>query len=187
MAVNLVRKLWTVDEYEEMIEKGILDKYDHVELIRGEIIEKMPIGVRHAGCVTDLEALFRHLLDDETVTIYGQNPVQMLDDSEPEPDVALLRGHRKIYRQRRPTARDVILLVEVSDSTLATDRRVKIPMYAEAGITDVWLVNLDKDVVEVYSEPVGSKYKKMALVRRGKVLTLPGGLPGSISVDEVLG
>lgn len=187
MAVSLARKLWSIDEYEQMIEKGILDKYDRVELIRGEIVEMAPIGVRHAACVTNLEALFHTLLDKETATVYGQNPVQLPVASEPEPDVALLKGHRSLYRHRRPTAEDVLLLVEASDSTLATDRRVKLPLYAEANIGEVWLVNLDKDVVEVYSEPVGGKYEKMALVGRGEMLALPGGLRGQISVDEVLG
>jgi len=79
------------------------------------------------------------------------------------------------------------LLVEVADSTLGADRAVKIPLYAEAGIPEVWLVNLEKDVIEVYSEPAGGQFEKLILVGRGKSVALPGGLPGTISVDEVLG
>src|SRR5437588_1580611 len=114
MAVGLIRKLWTVAEYEEMIEKGILDKYDRVELIRGEIVEMAPIGVRHASCVNDLNALFGRLLD-ETVIVSVQNPIVLPNDSEPQPDIALLKGHRSLYRRKRPTAEDVLLLVEVAD------------------------------------------------------------------------
>ncbi len=187
MAVSLALKLWTVKEYEQMIEKGILDEDDRVELIRGEIVEMAAIGVRHAACVNNLNTLFHELLDSETVTVSVQNPVLLLRDSEPEPDVALFRGHRSLYKNRRPIAEDVLLLVEVADSTLATDRRVKVPLYAEAGIPDAWLVNVDKDVIEVYSEPADGKYQKMALARRGETLAFPGGLPGAISVDQVLG
>ncbi len=183
---SLARKLWTVDEYEQMIEKGILTEDDRVELIKGEIVEMAAIGPRHAMCVMRLDELFHELLR-RTVLISVQNPIRLPDYSEPEPDLALLKRRSDEYSHEHPKADDILLLVEVSDSTLATDRRVKVPLYAEAGIAEVWLVNLDKDVVEVYSEPTGGKYEKMALARRGEALVLPGGLPGQISVAEVLG
>src|SRR5437879_4283597 len=102
MTTGLARKLWSVAEYEEMIEKGILDKYDRVELIRGEVVKMAPIGVRHAGCVTGLDTLF-HRLPDEMVTVSVQNPIVLPDDSEPQPDVALLKGHWSLYVRKRPT------------------------------------------------------------------------------------
>ena len=185
MAISLPRKLWTVDEYELMIEKGILDEDDNVELIKGEIVEMAPIGLRHAGCVTALQTLF-HDLVGEMATVSVQNPVQLPDDSEPQPDIALLKGGWRSFMHKRPTASDVLLLVEVSDSTLAADRGVKLPLYAEAGIREVWIVNLDNDVIEAYSQPSGGKYTTAALMGRGQSLALPAGLPGQISVDEVL-
>lgn len=186
MAVSLARKLWTIDKYEQMIEKGILDEDDRVELVGGEIVETAPIGIRHAACVIALEELFRELLG-KTVTVSGQNPVRLPNNSEPEADVALLKGPRKLYTRRRPTVGDVLLLVEVSDTTRGTDRGVKVPLYAEAGIPQVWIVNLDEDLIEVYSEPAGGQYRRASRVGRGGMLALPDGLEGSISVDEVWG
>ncbi len=186
MVVSLARKLWSVDEYERMIEKGILTKDNRVELIRGDIVEMAPIGIRHAACVVALQELFQELLG-RAVTVSVQNPIRLPDDSEPEPDVALLRGPSSLYRRRRPQAEDLLLLVEVSDATLATDREVKLPLYAEAGIPQVWLVNLDKDRIEVYTEPLGGRYGRMVIAGRGAVLYMPAGLPGEIAVDGVFG
>jgi Uma2 family endonuclease len=185
MLTGLARKLWTIDEYERMIEEGILDKDDRVELIKGEVVEMTPIGVRHAACVTNLEALF-YKLPESLVTVRGQNPIQLPDDSEPQPDVVLLKGHRSLYARRRPTADDVILLVEVSDSTLRIGRNVKLPLFANAGIPEVWIVNLEEDVIEVYSEPTDNVYQKVWVAGKGSSVPLPGGLVGAVSVDEVL-
>jgi Uma2 family endonuclease len=186
MAVSLARKLWSADEYERLIENGILDEDNRVELIRGDIVELPPIGIRHAACVVALGELFHELLD-RMVTVSVQNPIRLPDDSEPQPDIALLRGHRSLYTRRRPTAGDVLLLVEVSDTTPATDREVKVPLYAGSGIPQVWVVNLDSEAIEVYSEPVGEKYQKVTFVARGEKLALPGGMAGEIALDEVLG
>lgn len=186
MAISLPRKLWTVDEYERLIEEGTLTKYDRVELIKGEIVDMAPIGLRHISCVINLDDLFHELLG-RTVTVSVQNSVRLPDDSEPQPDVALLKGHRSLYKQHRPSAEDVLLLVEVADSTLATDRSVKVPLYAEAGIPEVWVVNLDEDAIEIYSEPVGGRYIRTSVVGRGEMLALPGDLEGSVSMNEVLG
>src|SRR5438046_2761083 len=120
MAVELIRKLWTVDEYEEMIEKGILDKYDRVELIRGEIVEMVPIGARHATCVRRFEELFHESLG-RTVIISVQSPILLHDNSEPQPDLALLERRTDEYSHEHPKAEDVLLIVEVADTTLATD------------------------------------------------------------------
>lgn len=188
MAASLPRKLWTVGEYEQLVEKGVLDEDDRVELIRGEIVEMAPVGTRHISCVINLQALF-HRLSPDIVTVSVQNPVRLPNDSEPQPDVALLKGPRSRYKEHRPSSEDVLLLVEVSDSTLGSDRYVKAPLYAEAGIPEVWVVNLDKGVIEVFSQPAGGRYKRTSTVGRGETLAiaLPGGLAESISVDEVLG
>lgn len=186
MAVTLTRKLWTVDEYEEMIEKGILDEDDRVELIRGEIVKMAAIGPRHATCIRRLEKLFYGLLDEAGI-VSGQNPIRLPNDSEPEPDVALLRQRVGDYVQTHPTVEDVYLVVEVAVSTLATDRSEKIPMYAEAGIVEAWIVSLEEDVIEVYSNPDNGEYKTMRVAQRGETIALPASLPGVVSVDEVLG
>ncbi|MBF6614552.1 MAG: Uma2 family endonuclease [Chloroflexi bacterium] len=186
VAIELARKLWTIEEYEEIIEKGILDKYDHVELIRGEIVNMAPIGMRHVVCVARLDSLF-HKLPEREVAIFVQSPIQLQNNSMPEPDVALLRGPLGAFAHRRAIAQDVILLVEVADSTLATDRSVKVPLYAEAVVTEVWIVNLDEEVIEVYSEPEGGKYGSVRRLGRGEEVALPAELEGSVRVEEVLG
>src|SRR5438128_11861822 len=126
MAVTPTRKLWTTDEYERMIEMGILGKDDRVELINGEILQTAPIGIRHAACVVALQELLHKQLAD-IATISTQNPIQLPGDSEPQPDIAVLKGKSRLYRRRRPAPDDVLRLIEVSDSTLAGDRPVKLP------------------------------------------------------------
>lgn len=186
MATGLARKLWSIEEYERMIELGILGKDDHVELIRGEIVEKAPISTHHAACVMRLGEIF-HGLSQRTVIISIKNPIQFLTNSVPEPDVALLKRRNDHYANQRPTANDVLLLVDVSDSTTATDRRDKIPLYAEAGIPEVWLVNVDEGVIEVFANPVGGAYMETRRASSGEELALPGELQGKISVGEGLG
>jgi Uma2 family endonuclease len=186
MATGLARKLWSIEEYERMIELGILNKNHHVELIRGEIVEMAPIGLRHVACVSRLQEIFYNLLG-MSVTIFGQSPVRLPNDSEPEPDVSILRRREDHYEMLRPTPQDILLLIEVSDSTLMTDRRNKIPLYAEAGVSEVWLVNLDEGAIEVYSKPTRGVYSKTRRAMRGEELLLPDALQGSINVDKVLG
>jgi Uma2 family endonuclease len=186
MATGLPLKLWTVDEYEEMIERGILRDDDRVELIRGEIIQMTPIGPKHASCVRRLDDLFHDLLA-KSVYISVQSPVRLPDNSEPQPDVALLRRAEGNYEQRHPAAEDIYLLIEVSDTTYNADHDVKIPLYAEAGVLEAWIVNLEGDTIEVYSELVGGVYRKAWVAIRGDILPLPDGLAGAVSVDEVLG
>jgi Uma2 family endonuclease len=186
MAVELVRKLWTIEEYEMMIEKGVLTKDNRVELIKGEIVEMAPIGMRHAYCVAALSRIFSRLPENVAV-VWVQSPIQLPNDSEPEPDVALLRGPLQSYAHRRATAQDAILVVEVADTTLASDRGVKVPLYAEAGISEMWVVNMDEKTIEVYSEPAVGRYQNLRVAHKGDRLELPEGLRGQISVDEVLG
>jgi Uma2 family endonuclease len=186
MATGLPLKLWTIDEYEEMIARGILGEDDRVELIRGEIVEMTPIGMRHAGCVTSVQRIFDRLPED-LASAWVQNPVRLPNGSMPQPDITLLKGPVGPYKKRRPIAEDVIVAVEVSDSSLRSDRSVKLPIYAEAGILEAWIVNLEDDVIEVYSEPSYGMYQKVLVAGKGSAIPLPAGLLGVISVDEVLG
>jgi hypothetical protein len=182
--MGLPRKVWTIDEYERMIEAGILTKDIHVELIRGDIVEKAYISPRHANCVNRLSSIFHSLLG-RTAIIWNQNAVVMLG-SEPEPDIVLLKYRDDYYGDRRPVVADVFLVGEVADITLATDRNIKMPLYAEAGMSEAWIVNLEEDVIEVYSEPADGAYQKKRVARKGSSVPLPGGLTGVLSVDEEL-
>ena len=175
------------DEYQRMIEAGILMEGDRVELIEGEIIKMSAMGTRHAECVD-------RLLDDlinqgvnRVARIRVQNPIGIKDHSEPEPDIALLRRKAGFYAQAHPTPADVLLLIEVCDSTVKYDREVKVPLYTKAGIPEVWLVILPEDVVEVYAQPVNGVYQEARKARRSESI-VAGLVPNlTLSVDAILG
>jgi Uma2 family endonuclease len=186
MVVQIERILFTADQYEKMIEAGILEEGDNVELLRGEIVKMAPIGLRHAGCVARLVSIFGARLG-ASVIVWPQNPIRLADDTEPEPDVALLKPSPDFYSKGRPRPQDVLLLVEVADSSLEKDQTIKVPMYAQAGIDLLWIVNLIGDVVEVYASPVNGTYTELRRVGRGETLSLPVAQGINVSVDEILG
>ena len=159
MARELAKRWISADEYERMGEAGIFSQDARLELIEGEIFEMSPIGSPHASCVKFLSELL-HLLFAKTLTISVQDPIRLSDFSEPQPDVALLRRRDDFYRGAHPTAADVLLVVEVADTTVVTDRSVKVPLYARAGIPEVWLVNIPDEQVEIYSDPSGDSYMR---------------------------
>lgn len=170
MLIQLERHTFTTDSYHQMIEAGILTENDRVELIQGELITMSPIGIRHAACVNKLtRKLSKHFLDQAIVSV--QNPIELSAISEPEPDVALLVYRDDFYADRLPTADDVHLLIEVSDTTLTFDRTVKLRMYAEAGVPEVWLVNLIDNAIEIYRQPEANQYGQRMRVGKGGVVT----------------
>ncbi|MCC6491537.1 MAG: Uma2 family endonuclease [Pirellulales bacterium] len=142
---------FSLADYDQMIDHGILVENDRVELIRGEIIEKISIGEWHAACVRRLTRIFSVRLADRAA-VSVQNPVR-LSDSEPEPDISLLKPRTDDYVSYHPTAADALLVIEVADATLEIDRTVKRELYAENGIAEYWIVNLCDRTVEVHREP----------------------------------
>jgi len=164
-----------------MIRAGILTENDRVELIRGELLDKMPIGDAHVEVVNRLTRKFTKLLD-ESVTVSIQNPL-VLADSEPEPDVALYT--RKSPGKARPG--DVYLVIEVADSSLDFDRTVKLPLYAEAGIRELWIVNLLDQRLEVYRQPqLDGTYALVSSLQPGEEVQ-PLAFPAlRLSVSEIL-
>lgn len=186
MSVEIARHSFTVDEFERMGAAGIFHPDDRLELIGGEIIEMSPIGSSHAACVKFLSALL-HRLFGETLIISTRDPIRLNDFSQPQPDVALLRWRGDFYRGAHPTPADVLLVVEVADTTVETDRRMKIPLHAGAGIPEVWLVNIPGERIEVYSDPEGKTYRQVRRFgrgRRARSQTLEG---FGVGVEEVLG
>ena len=175
---------FTVERYDAMIDAGILDENDRVELIRGEIVPKMPIGDRHSACLMRLNEYLVQAIGKRAM--FGiQNPI-VFADSEPEPDVSVVRRKDNYYADGKPRAADILLIIEVADSSLEFDREDKLPIYAEAGIPEYWIVNLIDDVIEVYRDPHRSTYATTSLVRRGESLA-PQGLPDvTIAVSDVL-
>ncbi len=152
------KRRWTAEEYLKMAEVGILAPSEKLELIDGEIYKKMsPVGLPHFWCVNRLTKLFERTLGDK-VFVSVQNPLWLDEYNEPEPDVVLLP---MMNMQARPCAKDALLVVEVSDSTLNLDRKVKLPLYAKFEVAEVWLVNLTEACVEVYREPKDGAYRQM--------------------------
>jgi Uma2 family endonuclease len=184
MSVQIARRHFNVTEYYRMMEAGILSESDHVELIDGEVIEVSPIGSRHAACVDRLNRLFNKL---EDVIVRVQSPVRLDEFSEPQPDITLLRPRPDFYAQGHPAPSDVLLVVEVADSSTEFDRVVKLPLYAEALLSEFWLVNLPDEKIEIFSQPANNTYQRSQGLGRGDFVTSQA-LPGlSLSVDSILG
>lgn len=169
-----------------MAEVGLLSEDSRVELIEGEIIELSPIGSTHAGTVNRSSAFFhRHLSDIVIVSVH--DPVRLGDFSEPQPDLAFLKPRKDFYSKSHPTPEDVLVVIEVADTSVYYDRNVKLPLYARAGIPEAWLMILRKDVIEVHSQPKNGKYQKVQRLKRGKTLVSPA-IPGfSCKVEDLLG
>jgi Uma2 family endonuclease len=167
MALQVARRRFTVGEYYRMADVGILNEDDRVELVDGEIVEMPPIGPGHGGCVNCLVWLFGQSLAGAAI-VRVQNPIHLDEHNEPQPDVALLRPRTDFYRTRHPEPGDVLLIVEVADTSAAFDRRVKLPLYARFGIPEVWLVDLGKATIRVQRDPSPAGYRTARTVRRGE-------------------
>ncbi|MBI4319246.1 MAG: Uma2 family endonuclease [Chloroflexi bacterium] len=186
MALQLTRRRFTVSEYHQMAEAGILGEDDRVELIDGEVTEMTPIGRRHAACVARLNKLFVQLLGDAAV-VWPQNPVDVSEWSEPQPDLALLRPSADFYAAGHPTPVDVLLLVEVAERSAGQDRRIKVPLYSRSGIPEFWLIDLQKEIVTVYRDPTPRGYSTSRVFRRGDQI-VPAAFPDrSLDVAAILG
>jgi Uma2 family endonuclease len=180
------KRQFTVTEYRRIADAGVFTPDDRVELLEGEIIEMPPIGSRHAACVDRLNRLFSRLAGGDVV-VRIQNPLLLSDRSEPLPDVQLLSGSPERYVEEHPRPADVLLLVEVSDTSLQFDRAVKLPAYAAAGIQEVWIVDLAAAQVEVYRDPLPDGYQSRTLASGEDQLT-PQALPSfTASVRQIIG
>ena len=186
MFVQVLRRKFTVKQYHKMVESGILSENDRVELIRGEVIEMSPIGLRHAAFVKRLNRLFYCKLGDR-VFVGVQDPVELDDTSEPQPDVVLLQPREDFYESSPPQSSNIFLLVEVADTTVQYDREVKIPLYVENNIAEVWLVDINGQFVEVYREPTSDTYQTVRKLEKGTRLSVLAFPDVTIIVDEVLG
>jgi Uma2 family endonuclease len=186
MAVQVLRRRFSVEEYYLMAKAGILNEDDRVELIDGEIVEMAPIGSPHAGYVDRLNRLFTLRLGERGI-VRVQNPVRLSEHSEPLPDLALLRPRDDFYATAHPGPADVLLLIEVADTSVDYDREVKARLYARAGITEYWLVDLPEQRIEVYRDPAAGEYRQVRLVRRGERL-VPEAFPSlELSSSDILG
>jgi len=166
VAVERARRPFTVSEYERMAEVGILGPHERVELIRGEIVEMSPIGPRHIAFVTSLTHLLVRSFDGRAL-VSVQSPVVVADDSMLQPDLVLLRLRQPFHQPdkvSRPTQDDVLLVIEVAESSLRYDRIVKLRLYAEVGLPEYWVVDGEADAVEVYRDPAVQGYRSVERV-----------------------
>lgn len=179
-----MRLRFSVDEYYKMIELGMLKDYEKAEIIEGELIQKMTIGDRHALAVDLLNRFFIKNVSDN-IRVGVQNPLRISDFNEPEPDI-VLSDLTKYDGKRHPRPEEVILVVEVSDATLKYDRDVKLPLYAEAGIYEVWIVNLKKNIIEVHQDPINDIYQTIKIFKSGEVISSTVLTDLSFEVDKIL-
>ena len=173
MAVAVAKRLINVDEYYKMAEVGILKPTDHVELIYGEIYNMSPIGSKHAGIVKKSAKLFNELFKNEVI-LGIQNPVRLSIDSEPEPDISILKYKAHFYMNAHPSPKDILAIIEVTDSTIKYDKEVKAPLYASHGIPIYWIIDIEHSVIEVLTNLVNDIYIDKKIYHSGDELTLLG-------------
>ena len=159
--IEIEQRLINVKEYHQMSEVGILEEKG-IELINGKIFKMSPIGTKHTACVKKINAILNKILPNSAI-IGIQDPVKLNDISEPEPDVSILHFEENYYANAHPTPKDVILLIEVADTTIDYDRAIKAPLYAEALITEYWLVDLNTKQITLYQNPKGGLYRKSSI------------------------
>jgi Uma2 family endonuclease len=184
MTVQIVRRPFTVADYARMRETGILSEDDRVELIDGEVRVMSPIGPIHAAIVKRLNTILNRLLPD-TVILSIQDPIQLHDYSQPQPDLAILQYRDDFYAQAHPVADDVLLVIEVSDTTVEYDRDEKLPRYAHAGIAEAWLIDVNNFTVEQYVQPRNGKYLVKKIVERGDTIMTQSITALQIDIDRI--
>jgi len=171
-------KRFSIAEYHRLEELGFFEPDERVELIRGEIIKMAAKGTFHSVCNSRVFGKLYSLLEERAI-VRGQEPIILSDDTEPEPDVVIARNRSDNYVSSHPQAADILLVIEVSDSTLKYDRRTKLSLYAESGISDYWIFNLVEPQLEMYSEPYqkqtgGFGYRAHRVVLPNEVVVIPG-------------
>ncbi|MCX7012992.1 MAG: Uma2 family endonuclease [Candidatus Sumerlaeota bacterium] len=180
------RRLFSREEYERLVEVGVLGPDDRVELIEGEIVRMTPMNSPHAACIRALTHMLEQAVEGR-LQVSVQLPLRVGDFSEPQPDLALLKPSPDFYRSRHPEPADVLLVIEISDTTLAFDREVKIPLYGRHGVPETWLVDLAARRIEVHRDPRPSGYKTMERVEAGETLRVPDCEGVVLSASDIVG
>ena len=178
-------KRFTADEYQRMGQAGIFAEDDRVELIDGEIYAMTPIGPAHAAAVNRTIAALMRAMGNHAI-VSPQNPVRLDFFNEPQPDLVLLRPREDFYRSALPQPADVLLVIEIADSSLRYDRDVKAPLYARHGIVEYWLVDLASSTVTSYSSPEGATYRSVAVHARGDWLSPAALIDCRLAVEDLL-
>ena len=184
--MQTTRKRFTVDDYYRMAEVGILAHTERVELIEGEIVEMSPIGNRHAMTVNRANMIFARGIGDKAVVAI-QNAAHIDLYNEPQPDVVLIRPREDFFGTRHPQPEDVLLLIEVSETSFRFDRNVKLPIYARSGTREVWIVDLNTDVIHTFRKPKDNRYTEVETRNRNETIS-PEAFPDFlINAGDLLG
>ncbi|MEH2146602.1 Uma2 family endonuclease [Nostoc sp.] len=170
-------KRFTIAEYHRLIELGFITEANHIELIRGELIQMTAKGTPHTVCSSILCRQLDRLLGDRAV-IRGQDPITLPNQSEPEPDVVIARGRDEDYLAHHPYPEDILLVIEISDKTIDYDQTTKLSLYAEAGISHYWIVNLPDSQLERHSQPYHAQRKFSYLSKQISLSNQSVAIPG---------
>jgi len=186
MTVQILRWQFTVADFARMTEAGIFAEDDRVELIDGEIRAMSPIGPRHAAIVKRLNALLSRQVADRAI-LSVQDPIQLTDYTEPQPDLAVLRVREDFYVQAHPMPTDVLVVVEVAETSLEYDREEKVPRYAQVRIPEVWLLDVERETVTQYTQPGGTRYREEQTLQRGQILVAATVSGLQLALDDIFG
>jgi Uma2 family endonuclease len=184
VTVDVRRRRFTAEEYHRMGEAGVFGPNERVELIGGEIVEMSPIGVRHALCVAALSNRLARVIGERAL-LWPQNPIRLFPDTEPQPDVTFIKAPLSRY-DSHPGPGDVVLLIEVADTSYRYDRDVKLPLYARAGVLEVWIVDLGRDTVEIFRDPSQEVYHFARRIDRGGTVAPLAFSDVLLAVEEIL-
>ena len=185
MTATMTRHRISVAEYEAMGETGVLASGPRTELLDGEVFEMSPIGLSHWSLVVGLDQTLQRLCGTNAL-IAVQGPVPLDEWSMPEPDLILLTPRNDRYKSAWPTPADIMLLIEVSDTSLRRDRGKKLALYAAAAVPRVWIVNVRAHRILVFEGPVGSRYTKEAEFGPGDSVEVPG-VSQPVPVTDLIG
>ncbi|WP_375505753.1 Uma2 family endonuclease [uncultured Nostoc sp.] len=182
-------KRFTIAEYHQLIELGFLTEGNHIELIRGELIQMTAKGTSHTVCSSILCRQLDRLLGERAV-IRGQDPITLPNQSEPEPDVVIARGRDEDYLAHHPYPEDILLVIEISDKTLDYDQTIKLSLYAEAGIYHYWIVNLPDSQLERHSQPYQNAQNKFSYLSKqiylsNQSVAIPGFEDASLDLSRL--
>lgn len=186
MTTHLTRVRFTADQFEQMVEAGVFYENNRVELIDGEVVEMASTGHRHMQCVNRATKLFVRLFGEAT-DVSVQSSLRVGPRYVPQPDLVLLRLHPNLYKEHIPGVQDALLVMEVGDTTVQLDLRTKLPRYADGGVQELWLVDLQQDTLTICREPVAGGYQAMTVLRRGDTVALLAFPDRAIAVTGILG
>lgn len=176
----------TVDFYLQMLEQGILQEDDRVELLNGELFDMSPVGSSHAAVVKRLNQLFAGVTEGKFI-VSVQDPIRLNHYNMPEPDIALLRPREDFYADAHPGPDDIMLIVEVSDTSLAYDTDRKLPAYGAAGIAEVWIINLNDRCIDRHVTPTSHGYRLRERLVPGDRFAAQCLPDASLAVSDILG